>query len=84
MAPVRAPSPPMPKAKRTPGTSGAPGGRWYSTPNAARKSPAVRFTLTPEAVAALAFLAPDEGTRSRTVSDALVALAKARGWTGDG
>ncbi len=70
----------MPRAKRTPGTSNAPGGRWYSTPDAARVNKPRRFTLTPRAAAALAFLAPDEGQRSSAVCDALIAHAEARGW----
>lgn len=78
-APPAAPSQTMAR-KRTPGTTNAPGGAWYSTPNDKRKSPVRRFTLDAEALAALAFLAPDEGMQSAMVREALVTLAKARGW----
>jgi len=53
--------------------------RWYSATNAQRKSPAVRFTLSPRAVRALAFLA-DAGDRSAEVSTAIVERAERCGW----
>lgn len=55
-------------------------GPWYSTPNEKRRNKAHRFTLTPEALAALAFLAPNDGERSREVSAALVERARSKGW----
>jgi len=68
------------RRKRNPGTTNAPGGEWYSTPNDKRKSPVKRFTLNAEALSALAYLAPDAGMQSAMVREALVTLAKARGW----
>ncbi len=52
----------------------------YSTPNARRRSPAYRFTLDAPALAALAFLAPEDGQRSAAVRDALVERARSKGW----
>lgn len=54
--------------------------RWYSTPNALRRSPIRRFTLDPLALSALAYLAPEDGLASARVREALVALARVRGW----
>jgi hypothetical protein len=65
--------------RRTPGTTNAPGGKWHSPTNADRKSPAVRFTLSPRAVRALAYLA-GKGDRSAEVSAAIVERAERRGW----
>jgi len=74
-------SPGMARPKRTPGTTNAPGGEWYSTPDEKRVNKPRRFTLTPRAEAALLFLAPDEGQRSAAVCDALEALARSKGWS---
>jgi len=71
------------RSERTLGTSNAPGGEWYSTPNARRKSPAERFTLDAEALSALAFLSARNASRSAAVRDALVHRARALGWVHD-
>ncbi len=58
--------------------SNDPGSFWYSTPNSARKRPAVVFTITPEAREALTRMAAvDDRSRSQIVNDLILeALAK--------
>jgi hypothetical protein len=55
---------------------------WHSTPATARKAKPKNLTLTPEAHAALAFLAPAPGQASYEASAAIVERARAKGWTG--
>lgn len=65
-------------------STNAPGGRWYSTPAAARRAKPRNLTLTPEASAALDWLAEQAGGKGRAsseASDAIVAHATSKGWT---
>jgi hypothetical protein len=59
-----------------------PKGPWYSPTKTQRRSPQVGFTCSPEALDALAFLAPGAGEKSSAISAAIVERARRLGWTG--
>jgi len=73
-----APSPVM-SSKRAPGTTGAPGGKWYATPNSQRKRPVERFTLARVVVERLPELAAPDGNKSAYVERLIREDAARRG-----